>query len=1001
MNAFLFILSVLALAVAFSRVYSRLGRAERRLSALESGLLELNSAGAPSGGDASVVGGDRESPSEPVVVPTPPPVTSPPLPSPSVPSPSIPSSGSPSPSPPSPRRRSISIDWERWVGVRGAAVLGGVVLALAGILFLKYSIEHDLIPPAVRVAIGVLVGVVSLVISEWLRKRDYETVSNSLAGASVVLFYASVWAAHALYQLIPALATWGFMVLVTVVCGLLSWRRHSLLVAVLGLIGGFVTPLLLSTGENRPFGLFAYILLLDVGLIVLARQRRWPVLAVLSLVFTGLYQLAWMFEAMRPDQMPIALGILALFAVVYALARWGEPRESKSGIWDRTQAGSVLVPYVFAFYLATRADLTGGLGGHLAPIAALLVLLSVLALGLSRALGAPILARTAAAADIGILTVWILGSRLGDSLAWEASAIAVAFALTFRLFRHLRTPGANQVSDRWPEFLATAGSLAVLAVGHLDSSASLWPWLAGWVALAALLVWSGNDDGTARSQLVAAVGLSIGFVLFLAAHAGSLHFPPIGLFSGLMLASAVGFQAVALMRQGGAAGRNAELSAATSAAVLLVGSILLVTRGFSAELFFGLTLGLGVLLAMSSLRLPSGKLLLATMATVALGHLWWQAEVFADRPGEALVGLAGSALAVLFFTGWPLLAGSTLAGRTLAGDRWALYASALAAPAWFLPLSELWERRFGLSAIGALPILLAVVSLGAAVAARRQWSAGDPQHKRSLVWFLAVALGLVSLAIPLQLEREWITIGWALAGFAFLALWRRLDHAGLKYCGLALLAATSVRLVGNSSVLHYHQRAAVPIVNWLMYTYLVPAAALLASARLLAPLEVSRRRDWEQRYYGGPHPAGAIACGLAAILVVFGWVNLTIFDFFSSGSQIQLSLDRHMARDLTLSLAWALFALGLLAIGMVRKSSGLRWISLCFLILTIAKAFLYDLGELEDLYQVASLAGLAVSLIAVSLAYQRFVFRPDRAPDGAATEAGRAAAANDPDKEQP
>ena len=60
---------------------------------------------------------------------------------------------------------------------------------------------------------------------------------------------------------------------------------------------------------------------------------------------------------------------------------------------------------------------------------------------------------------------------------------------------------------------------------------------------------------------------------------------------------------------------------------------------------------------------------------------------------------------------------------------------------------------------------------------------------------------------------------------------------------------------------------------------------------------------------------------------------------------------------------------------MAGASSALRWVSLSFLVLTIGKVFLYDLGELKDLYRVASLVGLAVSLLLVSLLYQRFVFR--------------------------
>jgi uncharacterized membrane protein len=81
----------------------------------------------------------------------------------------------------------------------------------------------------------------------------------------------------------------------------------------------------------------------------------------------------------------------------------------------------------------------------------------------------------------------------------------------------------------------------------------------------------------------------------------------------------------------------------------------------------------------------------------------------------------------------------------------------------------------------------------------------------------------------------------------------------------------------------------------------------------------------------------------------------------------------------TTSVAWAVYALILLAIGVRTRSSSMRWLSLGLLVITLGKVFLHDLGELEDLYRVGSLVGLAVSLIIVSLIYQRFVFRLDPA----------------------
>jgi uncharacterized membrane protein len=192
-------------------------------------------------------------------------------------------------------------------------------------------------------------------------------------------------------------------------------------------------------------------------------------------------------------------------------------------------------------------------------------------------------------------------------------------------------------------------------------------------------------------------------------------------------------------------------------------------------------------------------------------------------------------------------------------------------------------------------------------------------------------------------------------------------------------------------VLAYYPRPEWRIVNWLAYTYLVPAAALVAAGRLLAERERARLRDWErQPLYAHPYPTGAVACGLSALLVVFVWINLAIADWFATGSTLTVSFGHMPARDLTTSIAWALYALVLLALGVMRQSAALRWTSLALLVVTIAKVFLHDLGELRDLYRVASLVGLAVSLFLVSVAYQRFVLGrdvPPEAPQNASEEA--------------
>jgi hypothetical protein len=506
------------------------------------------------------------------------------------------------------------------------------------------------------------------------------------------------------------------------------------------------------------------------------------------------------------------------------------------------------------------------------------------------------------------------------------------------------------------------------------------PWIAGWAALAGLLYRHAAFPQRAPLQVVAAVGLGIGLSVLHLSHHGSPVFPSGGMFLALLVGASVALHAAALPRRRAEVGLFADRAAGTLPVLLLA---LLAPAPFTMSLgplpALGGALALGVLAMTAATRLGKGAWCAAAVGATLLVHVGWTVgrEGLESHSREPLIAFLVQTVAVVVFTAWPLVA-----VRRFSGDRIGWYAAALAGPLWFPTLKRLFVWNFGDAFIGALPVALGALSLVAADRARRAWPAADPIRRSALVWFSAVALCFVAVAIPLQLEKEWITIGWALDGLAVLALWKRLDHPGLKYLGLALLGATTVRLVANPDLLAYYPRSTMRIVNWLMYTYLVPAAALLLAAALLRPHEQARARPWESGLYGKGHAVGAIGSALAAIVVIFVWINLTIADWFATGPELSLRFGDQPAQRLTVSIAWGIYALTLLGFGMARQSLGLRWLSLCFLLVTIGKVFLYDLGALQDLYRVASLVGLAVSLILVSLLYQRFVFGktpPERA----------------------
>ena len=154
----------------------------------------------------------------------------------------------------------------------------------------------------------------------------------------------------------------------------------------------------------------------------------------------------------------------------------------------------------------------------------------------------------------------------------------------------------------------------------------------------------------------------------------------------------------------------------------------------------------------------------------------------------------------------------------------------------------------------------------------------------------------------------------------------------------------------------------MPILNWYLYAYGLVSACLFAGGKLLAP-----PRHQILRVNAPPIFAGL------GILLTFLLLNIEIADFFSApGSTLTFEFSGNFARDMTYSIAWALFALALLVIGIVRKASALRYAGLGLLSVTLLKLFLHDLARLGQLYRIGALVGVAVIAMLASFAYQRF-----------------------------
>ena len=861
-----------------------------------------------------------------------------------------------------------SINWEQFMGVKMFAWVGGLALFLGVAFFLKYSFDNNLIPPELRVTIGFLAGLGLLVGGVVMSRKNYSALSQTLCATGVVVLYAVTFACRSIYHFsaFGPLPTFLLMVLITSTAFFTAVRLNALVVAILGLLGGFLTPFLLSTGVDNPLGLFAYIALLDAGLLFIALHRRWHFLAALGALGTAVMQIGWaekFFVAEKyfaSNKILIALGVLLGFTLLYSAAVGWARRRGQSNPWFSGSAFALaVVALAFAAWfltfvpLATRPWLMFSFVLLLDLAVVALVFLDDFLIPVQPAFGLAVFA---------VLAAWT-----NNFLSAELLNSALVF---YFLFAVLHSGLPLLLKRRRPESRPLWGSqifaplaliLVLIPIFNLPVvSFMVWPFV--------LLV-----DVLAIAIAVLSVSLLpvIAVLLLTLIATGALIFKIPQTLTGLPMpffllgAFAVFFVAatVWLVRRWKPAESD---SPAPNLAVLLPGCsavlpfLLLIMATLRLPLanpspVFGLALLLVVLLLGLSKIFSFDSLPAIGLASVAALECAWHFNHF--DTATASTPLIWYLIFYAIFTAFPFLFRKQFADRV---TPWATAAVA-GLPQFFL-MHRLVAAAYPNHSMGLLPLAFTVAPLASLVVVLKNVPGQSPSRTSQLAWFGGVALFFITLIFPIQFDRQWITIGWALEGAALLWLFHRVPHPGLRLTGVALLIAAFVRLTFNPAVLGYHPRSVTPILNWYLYAYGTVTACLFAGARLLAP----------PRHLVLKCAAPPLLAGLGVVLA-FLLLNIEVADFFSTpGSSLTFQFHGNFARDLAYSISWGLFALVLLVIGIVKKIRPARYAALGLLSLTLFKLFFHDLSSLGPLYRIGALIGVAVIAMLASLAYQKF-----------------------------
>jgi uncharacterized membrane protein len=806
--------------------------------------------------------------------------------------------------------------FEELVGARLLVWVGAMALALAGAFLVKISFERGWISPPIRVAIGVAFGIGLLALAESLR-RSSGRISEALSAAGIADLFACFLAAVHLYHLVPPAAGFLLMALTTAVAVALALRQ-GVMVALLGLTGGFLTPALIQTGQPSARNLFGYLLLLTAGLLAVAWRRRWRWLAAAALGAGLLWAAVWLAGPFHGGDAPW----LSLFLIAVAVSATLPPIDARAA-----GSESPAIPTI-------------------AGIAAALVLLAAT---VSRSGYSP-----AEWCFLGLLAAGVLALAWLDPrylpLAWVAAATTAAL---------LAARGWEVAPAESTRYLLT-----VLAGGGLFA-------LAGWAAaLAGKPKWrrppgwlrqlevpagpagpAGPDDDQGHPGQWASLSAASGVVFFLAAWS-SVRFAAglrLDAWGGLALAAAALYLAgaVPVARRRGARPALTPALAALAVAVTSLVSIAvpLSLHGASVAAAWGLEVAALVWLA-ARFCLPALVVLARLLAPAAvLGaffsgtHEHWLAW---SEPPPAWSEL-------LYAYGMPLLA--------------------LAAAAWLArrdgPLVQRAERHAGSARAAsslASPFRLAAelewqsVALGFALVTLEIHELFRPARPTVEAFAAASRLDLAQVGV---IASAWLLLGWVL-----LRANRWLGRRSLELAGRLVILLGLAAVLGGPGLavnpLWTHQMVGGrPLLNVLAAAYALPAMLAIAAGA-------------EVRRHGGRRlPPLASA---AALLLGFAWISLTVRQLFH-GAFLDAG-PAGAAERYAYSAAWVLYGVGLLLAGIARRGPILRYGSLAVMLLAVAKVFLYDTARLSDLYRVLSFLGLGASLLLLGFLYQRFVFRP-------------------------
>lgn len=236
------------------------------------------------------------------------------------------------------------------IGVWFFSVVAAIGLILAAVFFLESSAD-----PWLKVAIGLGAGIAFIALAELGIRARYRVPANALDAAGIGVLYATLYWMHG-SGLVPLEIAFPAMLVLTAAAVYLATRHDSMFIAVLGILGGFVTAFLLPPPGSNALALFVFLLALNIGIAWTTIRKGWWLLNSLAVIATAIYEWRWVMQSIDVGHLAMGAAIFAVFAIAGTVPLWYRPAEACPPRHRWIAIAAAHLPLLFAIFVAANVN---------------------------------------------------------------------------------------------------------------------------------------------------------------------------------------------------------------------------------------------------------------------------------------------------------------------------------------------------------------------------------------------------------------------------------------------------------------------------------------------------------------------------------------------------------------------------------------------------------------------------------------------------------------------